>query len=203
MDNRQNEIKVYFDGLYKKGITPWTSHPPGKALSEFLKLLKNEIPEARILDIGCGNGWISIKAAKESFEVWGIDGSETAILKAVETAARENVEDKTHFEVGDVLSLPYKKDFFNGLIDRGLFHHILPGNRELYLENILRMLKKNSFMYLAVFSMNNPEGIGQRFTENKIVDIFRPYFEIVDYKVDPISSNAPANLMHYILKIIK
>lgn len=201
MDRKeQDEIKKHFDRMHLTGILPWKHHPPEPALAYFLSYLKDNMPEAKLLDIGCGDGWITIKAAKTSFESWGIDGSETAISHAKQAAAEENVQEKVHFRVGDALALPYDPDFFDALIDRGLFHHILPENRSLYLENILRVLKQNSFMYLAVFGKNNPEGIGQRFSQADIESIFGSVFSLIYSKEDPSETDAPAHLLHFILK---
>ena len=110
------------------------------------------------------------------------------------------LKEKTHFQLGDALALPYSSHFFDALIDRGLFHHILPKNRKLYFKNIFRVLKDNSFIYLSVFSLNNPEGIGQRFTEQKISDFFSPHFINDYFAQDPYPTPAPAHLLHFILR---
>lgn len=201
--NGQNDIKEHFERMYQAGNTPWKEHPPEPALSYFFKYLKENSPKAKLLDIGCGDGWISIKAAKLSFAVWGIDGSTTAIANAKESALREGLQDKVHFQVGNALDLPYKQNFFDALIDRGLFHHILPANRLVYLENILRVLKKKSFVYLAVFSHKNPVGIGQRFTKEEVDDLFGPHFKLMYDDQDPYPTPAPAHLLHFVLKRTK
>ncbi|MCL5432910.1 MAG: class I SAM-dependent methyltransferase [Patescibacteria group bacterium] len=201
MDSRaQNEIKIYFDKLYQSGVTPWKEHPPEEMLERFLKYLKEKTSDTKVLDIGCGDGWISIKVAQFSFEVWGIDSSETAIEHARVLAKDNSLDYKAHFQVGDALNLPYKNNNFDALIDRGLFHHILPENRNVYLQNILRVLRKKSYIYLAVFSEKNFEGIGQRFTKKDIGDIFGQYFKIVYFDEDPYPSNAPAHLIHLVFE---
>jgi|SRR3989344_378477 len=196
----QNRIKSHFENLYRTGITPWKDHPPSPVLTYFLKYLKEKKPNAKLLDIGCGDGWISIIAAQASFAVWGIDGSQTAIANALKNSKKQGLKEKTHFQLGDALALPYSSHFFDALIDRGLFHHILPKNRKLYFKNIFRVLKDNSFIYLSVFSLNNPEGIGQQFTEQKISDYFSPHFIIDYFAQDPYPTPAPAHLLHFILR---
>ncbi len=198
--DKQEEVRKHFDSLYKQGILPWKDHPPEPALSYFLNYLKDKAPEGKVLDLGCGDGWISFKAARASFRVWGIDGSATAIKKARQAAQKQGLQTKVKFKTGNALNLAYPDSFFNGLIDRGLFHHILPENRQLYLQNILRVLKNNSFMYLAVFSQKNPEGIGQRFSRQKIRQLFEKHFKPVFFIADPYPSPAPAHLLHFILK---
>ncbi|OGG08204.1 hypothetical protein A3D05_05720 [Candidatus Gottesmanbacteria bacterium RIFCSPHIGHO2_02_FULL_40_24] len=196
----QNDIKNHFDRLYQADVTPWKNHPPEPAFYRFMNILKTDIPGAKILDIGCGDGWISQKAAKLSFEVWGIDSSETAINQAKGNTRANAINGKMHFRTGDALSLPYQTAFFDALLDRGLFHHILPENRRLYFKNILRVLKKKSYLYLAVFSYRNPENIGQRFEKNDVVNEFYPFFKIKNYSEDPFEHFAPAHLLHFIME---
>lgn len=196
----QNRIKVHFDQMYKSGITPWKDHPLEPTLVHFIKFLKERYPSGKLLDLGCGDGWISLQVAKVSFVVWGIDSSETAISRAKNSAHKEKLNHKMHFQTGDALDLPYANNFFDALIDRGLFHHILPISRSVYKTNILRVLKKHSYVYLAVFSTNNPQGIGQLFTKKLIEDFFHSHFSIIFFDQDPYPTEAPAHLLHVILK---
>jgi len=196
----QDDIKLHFEQLYRRGITPWKDHPPEPPVTYFFHYLKERKPDAKLLDIGCGDGWISLQAARNSFEIWGIDSSETAIAEAKEDAAIDELTDQVHFQVGDALDLPYRSASFDAAFDRGLFHHILPENRERYFNTLLRVLKEKSWMYIAVFSEKNPEGVGQRFARNAMADLFGRYFIPVRYTEDPYPSAAPAHLMHFILE---
>ncbi|MFA5136026.1 MAG: class I SAM-dependent methyltransferase [Patescibacteria group bacterium] len=197
---RQEDIKQHFEKLYQSGVTPWTDHPLEPALAYYMTYLKEKKPNAKILDLGCGDGWISVQAAKASFETWGIDSSPTAIESAKKRAQKERLDTKTHFLVGDALDLPYEDNFFDALVDRGLFHHVLVENRQAYLNNVVRVLKKKSVMYLAVFSDKNSMGIGQMFTKKSVSDLFGDRFSIVYFQQDPYPTSAPAHLIHFILK---
>lgn len=185
--------------MYQEGTTPWTDHQEEPLLNEFLKLLKKEKSNAKLLDIGCGDGWISIKAAKEGIKTWGIDSSKTAIEKAKRDARKQKVSDKVSFKVGDGLSLPFNDSMFDAMVDRGFFHHIIPSRRDDYFENILRVLKNDALVYLSVFSEKNSLGIGQRFTKKKITDLFSD-FKIREFEEDPFPTPAPAHLLHFILE---
>lgn len=196
----QGEIQKHFERMYRRGQKPWRYHRPEKSLQEFFKRIEKEFGKARILDIGCGDGWISLAAAGRGHEVWGIDSAETAIEEAKISAQKTKLGSKVHFQVGDALNLLYPDNSFDAAIDRGLFHHIIPENRTLYLKNLLRVARKKSLLYLSVFSENNPIGMGQLFTKEKIEGIFGNYFSIVYFDEDPYPSQAPAHLQHFILK---
>lgn len=195
----QDAIKQHFERLHRQRITPWKNHGTEPLLDYFFHHLSHRHPRGRLLDIGCGDGWLTIRAAKLGLQGWGIDSSETAILRAREYALAEGCEQETNFIVGDALDLPYQDSFFDALLDRGLFHHIVPDNRPIYLSNIRRVLRNHAMMYLAVFSHRNLKGIGQRFDQRLIEKIFGQDFRIVVLEEDPYPTPAPAHLLHILM----
>ena len=73
--------------------------------------------ETRILEIGCGAGNNLWFAAREGFQVAGIDGSPTAIEYAQRRFAEEGL--KGEFQTGDFTTLPFGDDTFDLAVDRG------------------------------------------------------------------------------------
>lgn len=197
--DEQKRIQQYFENLYKQGKKPWTQHPEEPSLSVFLKVLSDWFSKgAKVLDIGCGNGWISVKIAENGHKVWGLDSSSTAIAEAKQLAGEKELEKSVKFQVGDALDLPYKNEFFDALVDRGLFHHILPENHNSYMENILRVTKPHSLFYLSVFGKENPETIGQTFAKEEVEKLFGKNFKTIQYLEDEPSEELPATLLHFI-----
>jgi ubiquinone/menaquinone biosynthesis C-methylase UbiE len=77
-------------------------------------------PEAKVLDLGCGEGLITTRLAKVAGEeqVYGLDHSLTAIAKA-----------KTKFPllefcVADAYKLPYPKHYFDIVVCNNLWEHL-------------------------------------------------------------------------------
>jgi ubiquinone/menaquinone biosynthesis C-methylase UbiE len=201
MTNRQREIARRFDERYRQDNTPWTRHPPEPMVDRFLTLMQERKPGASILDIGCGDGWLSLKAAEKGFRVWGLDSSETAIERARAESERRGVSDRVEFSVGNALELEYEDDAFDAMMDRGLFHHILPENRPLYFDNILRVLKPKSYIYLSVFSTRSGSERNQ-FTRQDIDELYTS-FRVVAFEEDPYPTTAPAHLLHFILERVR
>ena len=197
MIDRQREIALHFEERYREGSTPWTMHPPEPMVDRFIEFLREHRPDARILDIGCGDGWLSIKVARQGFRVWGIDASETAIARARRASESAGVADRVALQVGDALELPYPDGSFDAVLDRGLFHHILPENRPRYLENILRVLTGDAYAYVAVFSART-RFASNTFQKGDIEKLFQG-FDIVAFEEDPFPTPAPAHLLHFIL----
>jgi 2-polyprenyl-3-methyl-5-hydroxy-6-metoxy-1,4-benzoquinol methylase len=66
-------------------------------------LLRREGMEgARVLDLGCGSGQVSLLAASLGAQVHGIDIAPRMLAIARETAARAGLSERTRFEEGDV-----------------------------------------------------------------------------------------------------
>lgn len=104
-------------------------------------LQRNRISSGSLLDLGCGDGKLTIKLAQAGFTASGIDISPTAINWAKERlkARPANAE----FRVGNVLALPYESDVFNVAADSFCFHCIIGESRKEFLSESLRVLKKH------------------------------------------------------------
>jgi SAM-dependent methyltransferase len=73
--------------------------------------------EIKILEIGCGTGSNLWFAAREGFQVSGIDGSFSAIEYAKKRFEEEGLTGD--LRVGDFTQLPFESDSFDLVIDRG------------------------------------------------------------------------------------
>jgi SAM-dependent methyltransferase len=73
--------------------------------------------DIKILEIGCGAGNNCWFAAREGFDVTGIDGSSSAINFAKERFAAEGLAG--NFIVGDFTQLPFEDNQFDIVFDRG------------------------------------------------------------------------------------
>ena len=94
---------------------------PHQDLPKFVKLLRY-IKAKRILDLGCGTGRHVIALAKRGFEVYGIDIAKNALNLARERLKEKNL--KAKLKIGDIYKkLPFKNNFFDGLISTKTIHH--------------------------------------------------------------------------------
>lgn len=73
--------------------------------------------QTRILEVGCGTGSNLWFAAREGFDVAGVDGSKSAIAAAMQRFEEEGL--KGDLRVADFTSLPFVSDSFDLAIDRG------------------------------------------------------------------------------------
>ena len=110
------------------------------------------------LDVGCGSGALSIAVAKRNpqAKVVGIDlwGAEYASFsqKLCESNARAEGMDNVSFEPGDARQLPFADESFDAVTSNYVYHNI-PGDRQKYLLETLRTLKKGgTFAIHDIFS---------------------------------------------------
>lgn len=108
--------------------------------------------QGKLLELGCGAGYLSIDFAKAGYSVTGIDISPTAIEWAIENAANANV--LVRFLQGDVLGLANIADeSFDIALDGRCFHCIIGSDRQQFLQSVYRILKAGGT--LTICSMCN------------------------------------------------
>jgi len=112
----------------------------------------------RCLDVGCGSGALAIAVAKRNpqAQVVGIDrwGREYASFnkKLCESNARAEGVKNISFQQGDATHLDFPDETFDAVVSNYVYHNI-PGDRQKYLLETLRTLKKGgTFALHDIFS---------------------------------------------------
>ena len=132
---------------------------------------QNKRDEVRILDMGCGSGAISWYLALEGFEVYGFDGSKTAIEK-VEHRFRED-HLKGSFKVADALDTGYPSEFFDGIIDSAMIYANKVKEIEAILKEAYRITKPGGrFFSTGLFCVGmKGYGTGRQLEESTFYEI--------------------------------
>lgn len=134
--------EAYRDGTYLKN---WDYQYASQELIGLLLLL-NLNEQSTLLDLGCGAGRDAIYLSQLGYNVHGVDFSEEAIRIAIERA--KEMKTKTHFQVANVLSLPFPNESFELISDRACFHHIAHEDRSQYANEVSRTLKSGGYLLL-------------------------------------------------------
>jgi SAM-dependent methyltransferase len=179
-----------FQKRYASGNTPWDIGKPDINLIE--TVTAGPIGPGKALDIGCGTGDNSIWLAQQTFQVTGIDISETAIEKAREKAARAKVT--CTFMVMDFLTNNIAGAPFGLVFDRGCFHTVgSDEERQRFAEHVAAHLADEGLWLSLVGSADEQrQGPGPpRRTARDIVNAAEPSFEILSLVSGHFGSNRP------------
>jgi cyclopropane fatty-acyl-phospholipid synthase-like methyltransferase len=204
--------KEIFEKIYEKGAV-WTESEPPKELVDLIE--SGKIKPCRVLDVGCGEGFYAIYLASKGFDVVGIDISENAIKLAKENAVKHNVEIK--FMPMDVADLDKINNKFDFIFEWAILHHIMPEQRQKYVENIKMVLNKEVKYLSTCFNDQNPdfgakgkklriipEGAkmpaGSRLyfsSFEEIKELFEPHFSIIEAKMIKMTAGGKERIGNY------
>ncbi len=102
----------------------------------------------KILDLGCGDGLLSIALAKKKNSVIGIDVSDVSIELANKNKRIFNCQN-VKFRQMDCRRLLFPNDHFDLAVSVDLIEHLHPDDLSLYLDEVHRILKKNSLYLIS------------------------------------------------------
>ena len=138
----------------------------------------------KCLDVGCGSGALGIAVGKRNprAEIIGIDrwGREYASFsKALcESNARAEGVSRITFRQGDATHLDFPDETFDAVVSNYVYHNI-PGDRQQYLLETLRTLKKGGTFALHDIFSRSKYGDMQAFVK-KLKDMGYSRVELID-----------------------
>lgn len=134
---------------------------PKHFLTEKPWFAKNLKKSDVVLDLGCGNGQNSIKAARIVKKVDGVDIDD--VLLGIAKNSAENLKiSNVKFEKADLeKKLNYKNNAFDKIIFLDVLEHL--SNRDQILQEVKRVLKPGGLLFLAV---PNSQTSWKRFQES-------------------------------------
>lgn len=107
-------------------------------------------PGDKVLDLGCGHGRYLLEIKKRGGIYFGIDGSKELIKIAKDKYPKENIQ------MADVLTLPFKNNFFDIVYSLAVLHHIPSvALREQFLRETEKVIKPGGFVILTVWRPKN------------------------------------------------
>jgi ArsR family transcriptional regulator len=104
------------DFAHERGLVP------GKSWAAWARALGHLLPPLRVADLGCGEGYMAIEAARWARHVVAVDLSETALAKARERAASKGVRNIA-WKRGDIEKLPLESGSVDVAVLSQALHH--------------------------------------------------------------------------------
>jgi ArsR family transcriptional regulator len=100
---------------------------PGRSWAAWSRALGMLLPPLRVADLGCGEGYLTIEAARWASHVTAVDRSETVLQRAQALASRRKVSNVT-WKRGELEKLPIKDETIDvSLLSQALHHAATPG----------------------------------------------------------------------------
>ena len=131
--------KIY-DKIYHRRSRRFQCSKP--RIQELVSIVKKYKPE-KVLDVGCGLGYLVKALRKEGMETYGIDGSR-ALLEYWQ---------EDHFKLAEAESLPFKDNEFDLAISTDFFEHIPEGQIARVLSEMKRVVEPKGVI-LAKIAMD-------------------------------------------------
>ncbi len=138
----------------------------------------------KCLDVGCGSGALGIAVGKRNpqAEIIGIDrwGKEYASFSKNLCESNDKAEGVTRitFRQGDATHLDFPDETFDAVVSNYVYHNI-PGDRQRYLLETLRTLKKGGTFALHDIFSRSKYGDMQAFVQ-KLRDMGYENVELID-----------------------
>ena len=108
-------------------------------------------PRARILEVGCGAGLITVALARDGYIVDAVDPTTAMLQMTRNGAARQSVQGQVRLHAGDVHALPFQAQTFDVVIAIGVIPWL--HSERVALQEMRRVLKPGG--YLLVTADNN------------------------------------------------
>lgn len=135
----------------------------GGARDKYIKLLSSK-PGAKILDLGCGGGWLALELARNGCHVDAYDLSPKAISLAKKMLEENPFKDgfgSVTYHLQDVSVIDLGESTYDGISGWSAFHH-MPNVPE-FMDKVFRALKPGG--YVATMD-DMPQGRLEQFLEH-------------------------------------
>ena len=148
MKKRKSSTMGTFDKIWEQihQEQEWGKYPPEEIIRFTARnFYRSDRPATKLLDMGCGTGAICWYLAREGFDVYGYDGSKTAVAKARQRLLEENL--KAEIIVTDAANTSYPDEFFDGIIDSAMICANTADGIRSILKESCRILKKGGRIF--------------------------------------------------------
>ncbi|MBI2995911.1 MAG: class I SAM-dependent methyltransferase [Candidatus Melainabacteria bacterium] len=152
----------FWDKAWQRVTKPHKELPKLPYIHEITRKLK-KYQVKKVLDLGCGSGWLSVFISKYGFDVTGIDIAKPAIELGKVWAKEDNVN--VNFLVGDILNLPFKEKSFDAIICNSVLEHFRMDQAKIIFDKVYKILIDKGFFFGCFDEVGSGKG---------------EYFELVD-----------------------
>ena len=134
----------FWDEAWKRVSKPHKELPKLPYIHEVTRKLK-KYQVKKVLDLGCGSGWLSIFISKYGFDVTGVDIAKPAVELGKTWSQEDNA--KVNFLIGDLLNLPFQEGSFDAVICNSVMEHFRFDQAKILFEKVHKVLIGKGFLF--------------------------------------------------------
>ncbi len=180
MENIDSEIQKFYNDIAQQFADEWYANEDLlPVLKRFIDLLN---PNPRVLDLGCGAGYESMRLYKLGARVTGVDFSDEPIR-----IARER-NPQCQFEVADFRKIDQSFGVFDGIVAISSIIHIRDEELDSVFSNMKKVIRPEGFVMIVVV-----EGLGICEERSKIeregVQYNRPFYLHSKMRLNEVAVN--------------
>ena len=143
-DELYEENLHFWDEAWLRVSKPHKDLPKLPYIHELTRKLK-KYKVKKVLDLGCGSGWLSIFISKYGFEVTGIDAAKPAIDLGKIWASEDNAQ--VNLLVGDLLQLSFEEGSFDAVVCNSVLEHFRSDQALILFGKIHKVLASKGFFF--------------------------------------------------------
>ena len=127
-------------------------------------------PGARVLDVGCAHGRVSLQLARWAYRLVGVDVNAPAVRRAKDEADAARGH-RPRFVAGSALELPFADGAFDAVVMQALLTTIVnPADRRRVVSEAARVLRPGGVLYVAAFGRTWRNPVYRRRYEDHVAE---------------------------------
>ena len=138
---------------------------PGRSWAAWARALGHLLPPLDVVDIGCGDGYLTIETARWARTVYGIDRSDQVLERARALASRRNVTN-VEWKKGDLARLPLRDRSVDvAMLSQALHHAADPAD---VLTEAVRVLRPDGRVLVLDLREHDQAWVRGRFGDQRL-----------------------------------
>jgi ArsR family transcriptional regulator len=138
---------------------------PGRSWAAWARALGHLLPLLDVVDIGCGEGYLTLETARWARSVIGVDRSDAVLERARALAARRRVSN-VHWKKGDLARLPLRDASVDVALFSQALHHATDPERAL--EEAARVLRPGGKMLVLDLREHDQAWVRERLGDERL-----------------------------------